>query len=375
MVLKNKTILLISSEAWGDIYISKHNYAIALAERGNQVYFLNPVLESLPRGSIQCEKSLVHTNLFIITYRPFFPWFIKFHFRSLFDLLMKRQARKILKKIDEPVNVVWDFNCSYLFKDLKTFAPISIFHPVDHISDEVRNKQATLFVTISDNLLSQYANAKVPKLKIDHGLSDNYVSIAKQPVRPYFSQSYYNACYIGNLIISTLDREVLLEIVDANQNITFHFIGPFDAKGNNVDVNGQNKNTDEFIALLRSRKNVILYGIKTQKEIADMLLQFDFFLICYKQTATFNNDNSHKLMEYLSSGKVVISSYLSSYKDSDMLIMSRHNEELPNVVKSAIPMLNFYNSIDLQKKRKAFVLERTYEKNIQRIEQKLSSII
>ena len=45
--LRNKTILIISPQAWGKMFLSKHHYAIELAKRGNAVYFLNPPGENI----------------------------------------------------------------------------------------------------------------------------------------------------------------------------------------------------------------------------------------------------------------------------------------------------------------------------------------
>lgn len=377
MDLRNKTILLISSEAWGNIYVSKHNYAIALAERGNRVYFLNPVSSSLKRGEIRCERSGVNENLFIITYNAVFPWSVKFHLPWLFDKLIAIQVKKIIKYLGHGFDIVWDFNCSYLYKNLKIFgAKRMIFHPVDHLAENVRKKHADLFVTISDNLLGQYLNTKVPRLKIGHGLSRTFEYVARLPVTDQKVKNEYDACYIGNLTIESLDREALLNIVTYNSSTRFHFIGPYEAKNNNIGGGELNEATVSFIDTLKAQKNVTLYGIRSQPEIASMLPEFDLFLICYKKTSNYSNDNSHKIMEYLSSGKVVVSSYLSSYKDSDLIVMcnAEENGYLPEMVKNVINNITYYNNNDFQKRRKQLALERTYEKNICDIETMLFSI-
>src|SRR5450755_3125876 len=71
MPLKNKTILIISPQAWGQMYISKHHYAITLAKLGNTVYFLNPPeLENAKQArEIEISKSYTHHNLFLIDHR------------------------------------------------------------------------------------------------------------------------------------------------------------------------------------------------------------------------------------------------------------------------------------------------------------------
>ena len=40
--LKNKIILIISPNFWGDIHLTKHSYALEISKLGANVYFLNP---------------------------------------------------------------------------------------------------------------------------------------------------------------------------------------------------------------------------------------------------------------------------------------------------------------------------------------------
>lgn len=134
MQLRGKVILLISPESWGKLFISKHNYAVTLAARHNTVYFLSPVENELSRGEVKIIPVNEYPGLSVIKYQPFFPLILRFHAKWLFDRLMKYQVKRVLKKISTPIDIVWDFNCSNLFPDLRIFqAKFSIFHPVDLI--------------------------------------------------------------------------------------------------------------------------------------------------------------------------------------------------------------------------------------------------
>ena len=39
MILKDKSILIVSPEPWAHLFVSKHHYAVHLAQRGNKVFF------------------------------------------------------------------------------------------------------------------------------------------------------------------------------------------------------------------------------------------------------------------------------------------------------------------------------------------------
>ena len=98
----------------------------------------------------------------------------------------------------------------------------------------------------------------------------------------------------------------------------------------------------------------------------------DGFLVCIDPEADSNKgSNSHKILEYLNTGKVVISNYISSYSDKrDLIAMvdENSNSKLPDLFKKVISNLSSYNSIEFQKKRIEFALDNTYAKQIDRIE-------
>ncbi len=50
----------------------------------------------------------------------------------------------------------------------------------------------------------------------------------------------------------------------------------------------------------------------------------------------------------------------------------KHNRSLPHIFQKVISNLDYYNSPELQRKRKEYALDNTYEKQIQRIEKIIS---
>ncbi len=362
MELTGKVILLISSEPWGKIYISKHHYANALAARGNKVFFLNPPDFTLKRGTVNIRE--INEHLSVISYRPVFPWVIKFHARWLFDLLIRKIIANIIKHTGS-IDIVWDFNCSYLYNDLSAFgASMILFHPVDKISADTANKKADIVFSVSQLILNDYKVPDVPRYLVNHGISSEFIKIAKQPALSN-SGSPVKACYIGNLLIPSLDREMIKGLVSKHPEVEFVFIGPYNNKNN---IAGSSLPGDEeFIDFLRTNSNVTLTGVLDSAEIAALIPAFDVFLVCYKTSEHYRCDNTHKVLEYLSTGKVIVSTPILYYKDSDLFEISDRDDVIETFTRVTAALYQ-YNSDELMRRRKDFALNNTYEKHIGEIE-------
>ena len=367
MVLSNKKVLIISPEAWGKIFISKHHYALTLAELGNIVYFLNPIDYKLANGFIKIENTSLSKNIFIVTYRPFFPWILKFHAKWLFEILIKLQINKILKKINTRIDIVWDFTCDYLYNDLSIFkAGIKIFHPVDMLRFDPIKKKTDIIFSVSPLILKTLNLKNTPGFLINHGLSKDFDTVL-------YSDNHVNnndkikVCYIGNLLIENLDRNLIKDIILTYKEVDFFFIGPYSNNDNNIQ-NEFNQEDNDFISFLKDCSNVTLTGTLSGKEIADKIISFDAFLICYKNSRRYKCDNSHKVIEYLSTGKVVVSTPILFYENSDLIEMSKSSEDFKVLFNTVIKNLPHYNSIELNKKRKAFAKNNTYLHHIKNIE-------
>ena len=126
---KDKVVFLVSSQHWEHIPVSKHHYAETLSGMGVQVYFITPPLPVFFKCGIRFNE--IRKNLTVIDYHIPVPYFVKFKFRKLFDLLVHNALKKTLKKTGKP-NFLSNFDNEtffsqeYLFKD-----SFNIFQPVD----------------------------------------------------------------------------------------------------------------------------------------------------------------------------------------------------------------------------------------------------
>ena len=377
-VLKNKTILIVSPQSWGKMHVSKHHYAIELAKRGNTVYFMNPPVRKIG-VKIKVEKIKAFNNLFTLTYSLFFPYNLRFHIRPVFSFLLLIQLKIIKKIIKENIDIVWCFETN-LFSNLKHFKrSVKIYHPADNISGKHQVsliKSSNFIFSVSDVIIDKMKHV-CPNKKyffVNHGLSDIFININKKDYNTV-KNNKISVYYIGNILINSLDREITKKIIAENIELNFTFIGSYKPSDNNLGV-GSDKSVSDFIKFLINCKNVVLRGPLSPNIVAKEIQNADVFLVLINPLEDHNKgSNSHKILEYLSTGKVIVANHLSSYdrrKELIEMLNEDNNEKLPSLFKKVLNNLTYYNSPELQQKRISFALENTYEKQIDRIEKIIS---
>jgi hypothetical protein len=91
---------------------------------------------------------------------------------------------------------------------------------------------------------------------------------------------------------------------------------------------------------------------------------------------TINNpligENYHKTLEFMSTGKVIISHCFSSYKNKPQLLQmdcnATNNSNLPDLFKAVIQDLQIHNTEELSLIRKNYAKDNLYQKQLDRIE-------
>jgi glycosyltransferase involved in cell wall biosynthesis len=370
--LQNKTILLISPQAWGNMYLSKHHYAIALAKLGNEVYFLNPPNVKHVKNEVEIVESKIHPSLFIINHSLFFSKKLKFKFIWLFHLLMKFHIKKIKKNISKEIDIVWSFDLGNYYP-LKCFgSAYKIFSPFDKPQNNRSinsAKNSDIIISVAPEIIEHYSHFNVPKHFIHHGLADEFFN------QNFTNQNANDNIRIGlsgNWLRKDIDTDCLLKIIRDNSNIIFEIWGSYKISHSNIGGARFNE-MDEFIKQLIAEKNVMMHGVVHPRELAIQFQRMNGFLICYNILKDHSKGtNYHKIMEYLSTGKVVISNNISNYNNIpgllEMTESRENNDELPSLFKQVLENLAYYNSSEKMKSRIFFAQSNSYSKRIEQIE-------
>ena len=368
MKIKDKVILIISPQPWDGLFVSKHHYAIELARRGNTVYFLNP--PKLQNEKIIVEKTS-YANLYCVSYRTWLPLKLRFHFEYIYSQLMKIEVNKIVNYLNCRIDILWCFDPN-LYLNLNWFkATFNIYHPVDFLKSRMQydiGKSAHVIFSVASNILDSLDGIETPKYFINHGLSNVF---GKQKLENA-KNTKLKFAYIGNLLILGLDIITLTELVRTHPSISFSFYGPYES------YKSSSQSIIRFIEFLKEAPNVTLYGKVSPDKLKEQISQYDGFLICYNLNLDLNQSfNSHKILEYLSAGKVIVSNKIKMYEEEDIIEMCVHddNSDYMDKFDDVVRNIEEYNSKEKQDQRRKYAFDNTYDKQIDRIEKLISLIM
>jgi glycosyltransferase involved in cell wall biosynthesis len=351
--LSSKNILLISPESWSHIFVSKHHYAIELARRGHHVYFLNP-----PDPAHHNQLGMIDSGierLYILNY----PGQLK-GMRFLPAIFRRQLNRQFLQRLEVlagcRVDVVWNFENSRFFDLGFAGNRLKIYHQVD-LNQDFHVKEAAASADIcfctSDLIRNVVAPYNKRVFKIHHGTSAAAIDAFRQKVSK--NNDRVTALYIGNLDMPYLDHELLLAVVSNFQDVRFLLVGPYRSDGT-------------FYRTFKSFQNIEWVGKVPAEDIPLYLEKADIFLVMYATRYHRDQSSPHKFMEYLASGKVIVATYTDEYKDKrDLLAMCEKNEAYPALFAEVVANLSQYNSERLLDERKAFALENSYARQLDRI--------
>ena len=366
----NKNILIISPETWGLNRISKHHYALELSKRNNTVYFLNP--PKAKNSHFEVNSIDGHENLFEINYQLTVRGLNKLP-SFLADYFNKFLVRKILE-ITYKLDVVWSFD-PFRLQNLDLFqAENKIYFCADPHNcrkETIIARKADVILVPSQLLANKFYRLNKNVYNISHGVSSIFFEeFESMDELSLPGNNRLKVGYVGNLNRESLGKKLLNDIITLNKNIDFIFLGPCGTS--NLSHGSAPKNT-KFIRKLDSYSNVFLLGQKPYSEIRLYLQKFDLLLSCYGEGADHVLlSNNHKTLEFLSSGKPIVSHYMDEYKDrSDLIQMADDNKELSQVFSEVVENIKTFSSRENQLKRISYAKEHTYEKKLKRVEKLL----
>ncbi|NDC78987.1 MAG: hypothetical protein EBZ67_14135 [Chitinophagia bacterium] len=377
---EGKTVYIISLERWGVMKISKHHYAMELAARGCRVYFIES--PDLSVKGVRIEPCADHPNIRIVRYGPvtrgrrFLPGF-------LYALLVRWQVRLLVDAIGPRPDVVICFRGD-VFDDLQRFgaslniyfvADLPTLSPKPALPEELAS--ADLILAVSKSICRKLTDAGYKVSRINHGLQPVFEDMAKRLELPISASGPTNRRppavigYSGNLLIDCVDRDAMLEVIRSHPGLRFIFWGNCRTDDSNL-FGLMDDGAEAFLNALREAPNVTLRGPVPAAQLAEEMRECDLFWICYLRPGITPRDNSntHKILEYLATGKPVISRTVSDYTDTGLLHMlpDERADDYPAFFSQVLEGLSAGEDPGIVEKRIHWALDNTYTRQLDRIE-------
>ena len=372
---RDRVVYIISPEQWGAMKISKHHYAMELAHRNCKVFFIEP--PSLSYRGVSVRDCKDHPGISLVSYKPVFRG-KRFLPRSVYSSLLRLQARLLLRAIGAKPDAVLCFH-GYLFEDLRFFkAPVRIFFAADffghdHLPPEIST--ANFSMAVSDTIHARISEWGHTVHKVNHGVSKVFAQAAEGRLREGDSgppTGRLTVGYVGNLRMEAMDRITMMSVIGDNPDILFVFWGSY--KPGELNLGGlQSEEVDAFIRFLTQSPNVELRGPLDTATLQREMSRADLFWMCLKIGAKrmWDGSNSHKILEYLSTGKPVVSHMVSSYKGTGLLYMmdTADNGGYAGLFREVVARVRAGEDRTLVEKRLREVVSNTYSNHISRMEQ------
>jgi glycosyltransferase involved in cell wall biosynthesis len=358
-MLRGRVVFLVSPEAWDFLHVSKHHFATELAARGNLVYFINPPTKQVPNG-MTISSVANNVNLRVVDYSAwfrglrFFPGF----FRRWMD---RRFLRTIQRQEDVQFDVIWNFENSRFF-DLRFAGPdaLKIYFQVDEDQNyhpATAAGTADIALAINSEILEIISPYNPKSFLIPHSFQGNLSEQARQVLAgefEYHTQAMKaQVMYVGNLEHGHIDVDLFEAVVRENQFAQFNLAGPYDP-------------SKPLFQRLQQYENVRFLGKIPYQQIPAFFDTADALMLVYGPKFT---QSSHKLLEYLASGKAIVSTYMKEYDvDQPLLYMSKSSDAYLKLFTEVISDLKTFNAPALMRRRIEFALRHTYSSQLDRIE-------
>lgn len=235
---------------------------------------------------------------------------------------------------------------------------------------------AQIIFSVIREILEKFKDYPVPKHFINHGVADCFL---KNALPKKESNIPARVGYAGNLLRQDIDRMVFLQIINENPEVIFELWGSYGPRQSNIGGNGDEESL-AFINQLQIKSNVILHGVVPVETLAIEFQRMDAFLICYD----INKDQSrgtnyHKVLEYLSTGRVVISNNITVYQQWNNLIEMvpnrTHNKQIPNLFHKVLSNISYYNLFKKQEERISFAKNHRYNLQLKKMDLTISDFL
>lgn len=350
--------LILSPQPWDGFQVSKHHYARALAGRGWRVVFVDPPADLGRPGRIVQAPTGV-PGVTSLRYQTAFPYRLKFHLRPLFDLLMRRQARRLVAATGRP-DLVWDFDNAYQFRDLTAFgARATVFHLVDDVGRPgLGTKGAYHVLYLHPSFCARAGGTPDPANAIGHGLGAAHARAAAAAIDRPRPAGPPHLGFVGNLAAEWLDWDAVAEILHRRPDARLTCWGPLPAV------------SSAALAAIRARPGTRFPGLTPPERILDEAADIDLWLAPFRADRLPGGAlDSHKILEYLATGRAVASITLTAHADNPLVAQpdAARDESFADLVVRLLADPAMLNPPELATRRRAFALERSYDRRLDQV--------
>ncbi len=386
MVLKNQNIICLSSSQWNSPTWVNPQHLMYRLSQYNRVLYVEPISMRFPstrksdlskivyrikgwfRGAKAVKKRLWVYSPIVIPLHHIKP------IRILNRLFLKISLRTIQKFLHLHNPILWIFLPTGVDLIGSFGEKLVIYHCVDQYSanpgvnkesitglEHHLLKKADLVFTTSKSL---YNDKKT--------LNKNTFYLPNVADAAHFKKALKDATVVpedlkkvpspiagfwGAVTGYKIDLKLIAFAADKLPEISFVLIGP---------VGTGDPGTD--LSLLKSKENVYLFGSRDYKKLPGYLKGFDICFIPFKLNETTRNVFPMKFFEYLSGGKPVVSTNLTSLRDySSYCYLVRDSKEFVQKIKKALGE----NETDHKEQRIQLAEKNSWERNVV----KLSEVI
>lgn len=360
MNLKGQRILVISPEPWAGLHMSKHHLSQALAAMGNEVYFLDPPSDSVNGIEVEAQDG-VH----VVRYKHWLRGVNRMP-KAIHMWYYRRLIQQVADRTGGPFDILWCFDTSRMqwFPEDMGY---KLLHLVDYdilfTGHELIRGADIIFTTaqvVKDHIGGM---TSAPVHNIGHALDQRWV-----PGIDQLSERHVEAptriVFMGQLATHYNDWEGFHAIAKAHPELDFRFIGPF-----KPDF------PEPAFHLLRALPNVEFTGLKKKDELVPELRNADILLFGFRSgTHAKERANPHKVLEYLSTGNVIVGSWTMEYADKQhLLCMAEEGGDLPAQFDLALARFAELGTQRARAERIAFAKDRTMNALIARIGEQLGA--
>lgn len=367
MKLENQTILIVSNEAWGPVWYSKHNYANELSKR-NRVYFVDPPGKWHPKFLFKSKPiaKKIQNNLYLISYKNSIP--ASGRVKLLFHLnewIISKRIKGFLKKHKVGKSLMWTFDPYRLVFPKKIGVDYALYHYADDYHNygfEILLKNVDLILSISPAFEEIISQTKKPYLITNHSISEKGFQTDESFILPSGIKNGY-VLFIGT-IDDRLDFSIIDAFIQCHPDLQFLFLGQkvFESWD---DVGRKIFNENYY-------PNVYALGVVNFDDLRHYIARSLICIAPMIETVRGNHINHQKLLQYMAHGKEVVCPEFSDYKGrNDLLCFYNSPETALNAFQQALA-----NASNQQKRESKIAYARSFcfEKQLVLIENFISKV-